>query len=77
MQNSCFDSLSSFIEIGFVPKQCLEALKSMPNVETAANFLMEQADTPHPSTEQSGGSYSSQEGTDTDERSGVESEDDD
>ena len=60
----------------FNPNQCLEALKSMPDAETAANFLMEQADTSHTSTEQGGWNDSSQEGTDTDERSGAESEDD-
>ena len=39
-------------------------------------YIYIQADTPHTWTEQGGGNDSSQEGTDTNERSGVESEDD-
>ena len=75
MQKSSIDNLSVLMEMGFNPKLCLHVLKSMPNVETAANYLMELADSPHPSTGQSRGSNLSQEDTEADENSGVESYD--
>ena len=75
MQKSSIDNLSVLMEMGFNPKLCLDVLKSMPNVEAAANYLMELADSPHPSTGQSRGSNLSQEDTEADEHSGVASYD--